>query len=128
MAVPDFSNAVFDAALNYIRNRTERVVACTSDPSTYADVAAATVVAAAVSASDFEPPADLAGKRRSLQFKGKSGATATGTGVPSCIIFVNDTDSEIIAKVTQTAAISISPGATVSFPSMPIAFNNVSSS
>lgn len=111
-------NDVFDAALNYIKNNAQRQIACSAEPTTYAQANATYALAdVAMAAGDFTvADGDVSGRK--VTVGAKSGALIDASGSATHIALVDDTNSKLLEVTTcTTQALTANGSNTVSFPS-----------
>jgi hypothetical protein len=114
-------SAVLDAALNYIKNNCTRMLACTSEPTTYTEANSTYALANVTMASgDFTVAAgDGGGTSRKVTVAAKSGVSVSTSGTAQHVALVYVAGTELLYVTTCTAQ-ALTSGNTVNFPSWKI--------
>lgn len=95
------ANAVYDAALNYIKNNCTRVVACNAEPTTYTEANATYALAdVTVDSSDFTGPADGTVSGRKLTFGAQTGVTVDTPDDATHVAFLDVSNSALLYVTT----------------------------
>ena len=111
---------VLDAMGAYIAASTSRIIACSTEPTTY--VAASTTYALAwhsTTATHFSQTA-YASTGRQCTVASYAGVTVTNAGTFGHVAFVNDTTKKLLYVTTGTAA-ALPGGSVVNFPKFNVA-------
>jgi hypothetical protein len=104
---------VLDGALNIVKSNATKMVACTSQPTTYAEANATYKLAEVTLASgDFTLSAGVTNGRRAT-VAAKSGITASATGNATHVALL-DTAATKLLYVTTCPSTAIASGGTVS--------------
>ena len=108
---------VMDAALNYIKNNATRQVACSAQPTTYAEANATYALADVTMAStDFTiANGDVSGRK--LTVAAKSGVLIDTSGTATYVALLDVTNSKLLAVTSCTSlALTANGSNTVNFP------------
>ncbi len=105
------ADAVLDAALNLIKTTADRRVLCSSQPATFAGVAAVTLGAIAITSADFTGPADGTTSGRKLTVNAKTGAAVSASGTVTHEALVDDGGS-VLLYVTTTPSTAVAAAGT----------------
>lgn len=110
-------STVLDQALNYIKNNSLKVVACSSQPTTYTEANATYFLAGIViSSSDFTGPAAGDTNGRKITMNQKTGGTVTNSGTATHVAWIDTTNSALIAVTTCTSQ-ALTAGNSITFNS-----------
>ena len=113
-------DTVLDAALNTIKNGAIRMAVCSSQPTTYSQIAGFRLAEATISSASFTGPAagntPSAGLGRRLSTVLQSGVSITGTGTQTANFVVLHNNSSVMYYVTTCTAQSLANGGTVNIP------------
>lgn len=115
------SSNVLDSGLNYIKsncNTMAAVINYTAGDAYSTVMAAANIVAQVSMASADFTLSSSSNNRLLTSASGKQAASASNTGDPSHIVFVNNSTSEVIAVTTESTAQTVTAGNPVLFPSI----------
>lgn len=117
---PDF---ILDAPLDLIASETERMIACSAEPTTYTEATATFALAdAAMAPADFtKANGDVSGRKTTVA--AKTGQAIDANGTANHIALVDDTGTRIVA-VTTCPSQGLSSGGTVDFGSFDIEFRD----
>jgi hypothetical protein len=110
---------VLDAALNYIKNNSTRMIACSTQPTTY--VQASTTYALAdtvVNATSFTVANGASGGRK-VTATAVAGVTVDSSGTYAHVALVNTASSKLLYVTTGTSQV-LTAGNTVDFPAWAI--------
>ena len=104
--------AIIDLALNGIKNGSNKMVLCTTQPTTFAEANATYALASvAMAAGDFTVAAgDVSGRK--VTVAAKAGVPVTVTGTATHVALVNTTNSTL-DLVTTTASTAVAAAGTV---------------
>lgn len=102
------ANAVYDAALNYIKNNCTKVTVCNAQPTTYTEGNATYVLAdVTVDSSDFTGPADGTVSGRKITFGAQSTVTVDTPDDATHVAFLDVANSALLFVTTcPTTAIA----------------------
>ncbi|MGE4486379.1 MAG: hypothetical protein AB7C95_00965 [Synergistaceae bacterium] len=92
------ADAVLDASLDYIANNCSRQVVLSAGVDTFAEVAAVTLAATAMTSGDFTKSAGLLSGRK-VTVATKTGISITATGNATHLALVDDTNSAVLLLV-----------------------------
>lgn len=115
-------NLFYDAALDWLRDNSIRMAACSAEPANYAGVAAVRLAEATVAAGDFTKAAgDVSGRK--VTIAAKNGVEVTASGTANHVVLHNN--SAILGYVTTCDSLVLTAGAgnTVNFPSWKVEIN-----
>lgn len=116
------ATAVLDAALNDIKNNSDRMVVCSAQPTTYAEVTTYKLAEVAMAAADFTLAAgDTSGRK--VTTAAKTGVSITTSGTASHIALASSVRSQLDLVTTCTSQ-AISTGGTVDIPAWKWEINN----
>ena len=108
------SQDFFDGALNVIKNSVTRMIACSAQPTTYAEANTTYNLAQVTMAStDFTLAAGVTSGRR-VTVAAKSGVSVTASATANHVALVDVTNSKLL-YVTTAANQALTSGSTVSF-------------
>lgn len=114
-------NDVLDGALNIIKNNCTRMVACTTEPTTFAEAdtgGAKNLADVTVASGDFTV-ADGSTSGRKVTVAAKSGVTIDASGTAQHVALLDVTNSKLL-YVTTCASLALTSGQTVNFGSFAI--------
>lgn len=115
------SAAVLDAALNNIKNGANRMVVCSGQPLTYADVTTMKLAEVAMAPADLTAGAgDVSGRK--LTTTAKSGLSIAASGTANHIALANSVAGTLDLVTTCTAQ-ALSTGGTVDVPAFKYEIN-----
>lgn len=119
--MPKFaSDDIMDAALNLIKNNCDKMVACSSQPATFAEANATYALAdVAMTSTDFTGPANGDTSGRKLTVDAKSGVTVDTSGTATHVALLDSVNSRLL-YVTTCASQAVVSGGTVSIGAWPI--------
>ena len=107
--------AILDAALNAIKNGSNRLVVCSAQPTSYAEVTSFRLAEVAVVPADLVLGAgDVSGRKVTAAAKAGVAISANGTATHVCL--ANSTNSTVDVVTTCTSQ-ALSTGGTVDIPS-----------
>lgn len=118
-------NNVLDAALNYLKNNSNRIVVCTDAPNytqatTTFDSSGYQLAVATIDASDFTGPADGDTSGRKIAVNAQSSMSingiASGSQNATHVALVNQTSSGWVNYVTTCTSQSLTAGNKVNTP------------
>ena len=99
---------VLDAALNYIKNNTDKLVACSAQPTTYTEANSTYALAdVAVSSSDFTVADDTSGRKVTAAQQDDVDVDATGSITHYALL---DTGSSKLLFVTTATSKAVEAG------------------
>ena len=106
---------ILDVALNVIKNNANKMVVCSSQPTTYAEANATYMLAnVAMASGDFTLAAgDTSGRK--ITSGAKSGVSVTNSGTATHVAWIDSTNSKLYIVTTCTSQ-AINTGGTVDFP------------
>lgn len=114
--------AVLDAALNAIKNGSNRLVVCAGQPTSYADVTTRRLAEVAIAAGDMTLAAgDVSGRK--VTFAAKAGINITANGTADHIVACNSAASTVDVITTCTSQ-ALNTGGTVDVPAWKYEINN----
>jgi hypothetical protein len=106
---------IMDAALNLIKTNCDKMVACSAQPTTYAEANATYALAdVAMTSTDFTGPANGDTSGRKITVASKSGVTVDTSGTATHVALL-DTVNERLLYVTTCPSQAVASGGTVSF-------------
>lgn len=106
---------IMDAALSLIKTNCDKMVACSAQPTTYAEANATYALAdVAMTSSDFTGPANGDTSGRKLTVGAKSGVTVDTSGTATHVALLDSVNSRLL-YVTTCASQAVVSGGTVSF-------------
>lgn len=110
---------VLDGALNVIKNNCTRMVACSSEPTTFAQANATYALAdVTMAAGDFTiANGDTSGRK--VTVGAKAGVTVDATGTFTHVALLDVTNSKLLYVTTGTSQ-ALTSGNTVDFPAWKI--------
>lgn len=110
---------VLDGALNIIKNNCTRMVACSTQPTTYTEANATYALAdVTMTSTDFTAAnGDTSGRK--LTIAAKSGVTVDASGTYQHVALLDVTNSKLLYVTTGTSQ-SLTSGNTVNFPAWKI--------
>jgi len=102
------ADAVYDAALNYIKNNCTRVVVCNAEPTTYTEANATYALAdVTVDSSDFTGPANGDVSGRKITFGAQSTVTVDTPDNATHVAFLDVANTALLFVTTcSTTAIA----------------------
>ncbi len=111
---------VLDAALNYIKTNCNKMVACSTQPTTYTQANATYALAnVTMNSSDFTiANGDTSGRK--LTVAAKTGVSVGSTGDPVVIALLDTTNSKLLYTTDEGSVQTIYSGNTINFPSWKI--------
>lgn len=110
---------VLDGALNIIKNNCTRMVACSTQPTTYTEANATFALADVTMASGDFTAANGDTSGRKLTIAAKSGVTVDASGTYQHVALLDVTNSKLLYVTTGTSQ-SLTSGNTVNFPAWKI--------
>ena len=115
------SNNVLDAPADYIIGIVDRMIACSAEPTTYAEANATFALAdVAVAGGDFtKADGDVSGRK--VTVAAKNGVAVDTTGTANHVALVDDGATALLA-VTTAPAQGVSSGGTVDIGSWKLEF------
>lgn len=110
-----------DGALNVLKNNVTRQVACSAEPTTYAEANATYALADVTMASGDFTIANGDASGRKVTVAAKSGVTIDVSGTPTYVALLDVTNSKLLYRTTCTGpALTAGGGNTVNFPAWDI--------
>ncbi len=111
---------VLDAALNYIKTNCNKMVACSTQPTTYTQANATYALAnVTMNSSDFTiANGDTSGRK--LTVAAKTGVSVGSTGDPVVIALLDTTNSKLLYTTDEGSVQTIYTGNTINLPSWKI--------
>lgn len=106
------ADAVLDAALNHIKTTADRRVLCSTQPTSYANVATVQLADVAITSANFTGPVDGDTSGRKLTINAMTGIPVDAAGTITHEALVDDGGSSLL-YVTTTASVAIALGGTV---------------
>ena len=107
------ADAVFDAALNLIKNNSVRAALCSAAPANYAGIAAVELGEVTISTADFTGPANGDTSGRKLTIDALTGIAITATGTATHLA-LHDNSAVLYAVTELTASQAVTNGNTAS--------------
>lgn len=108
------NDEILDAALAVIKTTATRMVACSSQPASFAGVAGVTLASVEVSEEDFTiSDGDASGRK--VRVASKSNVTASASGNANHVALVDDVNSKLL-YVTTAATLATTSGNPINFP------------
>jgi len=106
---------ILDVALNVIKNNANKMVVCSSQPTTYAEANATFMLAnVAMASGDFTLAAgDTSGRK--ITSGAKTGISITNSGTAQHVAWIDSTNSKLYVVTTCTSQ-AINTGGTVDVP------------
>ena len=114
-------NDVLDAALNYIKNNCNKMVACSQQPTTFTEANSTYALAdVSMSSSDFTGPADGDTSGRKITVNAKSNVPVDVQGDPAVIVLLDTVNSKILYTTDEGSSQTIYVGNNANFPAWDI--------
>lgn len=111
------TDSAMDAALDIVRDRTDRIIACKSYPTTYAQAISTThyLAAANTSAGHFAANANGDSSGRKMAVGPVTGVTVSATGSINHIVLANASGTSIIHVTEASVSQVLTDGNTMTF-------------